>query len=63
MTMVQDVNVDDDNNGVVYHPFLWSRPRCIPHLVKSVPVDKVPRTFWRLGKDLHSLQVTLIFQA
>ena len=57
-------NVADDNDNVVYHPFLRSRPRCIPHLVESVPVDKVPRTFWRLGEDLHSLlQVSLLFEA
>ena len=42
-----------DNNDVVYHPFLRRGPRCVPHLVQSVPVDKVPRTLWCLDTEFH----------
>ena len=42
-----------ENNDIVYHPFLRRGPRCVPHLVQSVPVDKVPRTLWGLDTDFH----------
>ena len=42
-----------ENNDAAYHPFLRRGPRCVPHLVQSVPVDKVPRTLWCLDTEFH----------
>ena len=51
-----DDNYDHDEssheNVAFYHPFLWSRPWCISHLAESIPVDKVPRTLWRLSTKI-----------